>query len=133
MKEITVSSSRLPTRTGSQVPGYPGLTVGKRLGGSPYTLDRIYDLVKEDGTSSGLVIKVCDHYHLTCSGKQPVAATDHTSEAQIQKTRTTWVSNQQSAAPEANLQTQLLSSYKCISIDLSLGKLAACQPHASYD
>lgn len=73
MREITVSASRLPIRKGSRVPGYPDLTVGRYLGGSPYTFDRIYDLEKKDGSSSGLVMKASAAQLLGCrnSGALP--------------------------------------------------------------
>lgn len=65
MHDITVEGLRLPLRKGSELPQRvldvlgKNVHVGRKLGGSPYTLDRIFDLIDKDtGDSSGLVIKV---------------------------------------------------------------------------
>jgi hypothetical protein len=65
MNEVTVDGFRLPLRQGSDLPQQvldvlgKDVKLGRKLGGSPYTLDRIYDLVdKNTGEPSGLVIKV---------------------------------------------------------------------------
>lgn len=35
-----------------------GVKLGKKIGGSPYTFNRIYDLLDQEGQQTGLVIKV---------------------------------------------------------------------------
>lgn len=75
MHEVTVQRIRLPLRQGSELPQQVldvlgrDVKLGRKLGGSPYTLDRIYDLVKSStGDPSGLVIKVRAQQMMTAAG-----------------------------------------------------------------
>lgn len=53
MEEITVSSFRASLRKGKAVPGKPALVIGKQIGTSLYTWNRIHECLERATTDTG--------------------------------------------------------------------------------